>query len=143
VGIDRWNGLWDYSSEVCEQNATAEGVADRVTFQKASAVALPFEDESFDSAISNFVFHTVRDTKDKTQLVKEALRVVKKGGKFCLQDLHEGSGTYGSPRELLQAVRGWGVEKADFADTSKVEFIPRALRNPLMVGNIGIIYGTK
>jgi SAM-dependent methyltransferase len=143
VGIDRWNGLWDYSREVCEQNATAEGVADRVTFQKASAVALPFEDESFDSAISNFVFHTVRDTKDKTQLVKEALRVVKKGGKFCLQDLHEGSGTYGSPRELLQAVRGWGVEKADFADTSKVEFIPRALRNPLMVGNIGIIYGTK
>jgi SAM-dependent methyltransferase len=143
VGIDRWNGLWDYSREVCEKNATAEGVADRVRFQNASAVSLPFEDESFDVAISNFVFHEIRDVKDKTQLVKEALRVVKKGGKFCFQDVHVGSGTYGSPRELLQAVRGWGVEKADFVDTSKAGFIPRALRNPLMVGNIGIICGTK
>jgi hypothetical protein len=84
-----------------------------------------------------------RNTKDKTQLVKEALRVVKKGGKFCFQDLHEGGGTYGNPGELLGAIRGWGVEEAEFVDTSKVEFIPGALRNSLMVGNIGIIYGTK
>jgi SAM-dependent methyltransferase len=143
VGIDRWNGLWDYSREVCEKNAAAEGVSDRVRFQNGNAVSLPFEDESFDAAISNFVFHEIRDVKDKTQLVKEALRVVKKGGKFCFQDSHVGSGTYGNPRELLQAIGGWGIEKADFVDTSKAGFIPRALRNPLMVGNIGIIYGTK
>jgi len=143
VGIDLWNGFWDYSRAVCEKNATAEGVADRATFQKASAVSLPFEDESFDAAISNFVFHEIRDIKDKTQLLKEALRVVKKGGQFCFQDVHVGSGTYGSPQELLRAIRGWGVEKADFVDTSKASFIPRALRNPLMVGNIGIICGTK
>ena len=143
VGIDRWNGLWDYSMETCKKNAMAEGVAHRVTFQNASAVALPFEDESFDAAISNFVFHEIRDIKDKTQLVKEALRVVKKGGKFCLQDVHVGSGTYGSPKQLLRAIRGWGVENADFVDASKASCIPRALRNPLMVGNIGIICGTK
>jgi SAM-dependent methyltransferase len=143
LGIDAWNAVWDYSRKTCEANAALEGVADRVTFQKASAVSLPFGDESFDAAISNFVFHGIADVRDKTQLVEEALRVVKKGGKFCFQDVHTGSGTYGNPRELLQTVKGWGVEKADFVDTSKAEFIPRALRNPAMVGNIGIIYGTK
>jgi SAM-dependent methyltransferase len=143
VGIDPWNGLWEYSRKVCDKNAAAEGVADRVRFQKASAVALPFEDESFDAAISNFVFHEIRDVKDKTQLVKEALRVVKKGGKFCFQDSHVGGGTYASPPNLLEAIGGWGVEQADFVDTSRAEFIPRALRNPMMLGNIGIIYGTK
>lgn len=143
VGIDPWNGVWDYSRKTCEKNAAVEGVADRVTFQNGSAVCLPFEDESFDAAISNFVFHEIGDVKDKTQLVKEALRVVKKGGKFCFQDLMVGSGTYGKPHELLQTVRGWGVQKADFLDTSESDFIPRALRNPVMVGNTGIICGTK
>jgi SAM-dependent methyltransferase len=143
VGIDQWNGFWDYSREACEKNAAAEGVLDRVRFQKASAVALPFEDEYFDAAISNFVFHEVRDVRDKTELVKEALRVVRKGGRFCFQDSHVGGGTYGNPRELLQAMRGWGIEKVAFVDTSTAGFIPRALRNPLMLGNIGVIYGTK
>lgn len=143
VGIDPWNAFWEYSREACEKNAASEGVSDRVRFQRASAVSLPFEDESFDAAISNLVFHNIRDVKDKTRLIKEALRVVKKGGKFCFHDSHVGSGTYGTPGELLQVIRDWGIEKVDFVDTSKAGFIPRALRNPLMVGNIGIIYGTK
>lgn len=143
VGIDHWNGLWDYSRRICQKNAAAECVAHQVTFQKASAVSLPFEDESFDAAISNFVFHAVTDVKDRTELVKEALRVVKKGGKFCFQDVHAGNGTYGNPEELLHLMRGWGVQQADFVDTSKAGFIPWALRNPLMVGNMGVIHGAK
>lgn len=143
VGIDCWNGLWDYSRKACDQNATAEGVADRVSFQKASAVYLPFDDESFDAAVSNFVFHEIREVKDKTQLVKEALRVVRKGGKFCFQDVLAGRGLYGNPDQLLQTIRGWGVQEADYVNTSGADFIPRLLRNPIMVGSIGIIYGTK
>jgi len=143
IGIDAWNGVWDYSRETCDTNAALEGVADRVTFRSGNAVCLPFEDESFDAVISNLVFHSVRDIKDKTQLVKEALRVVKKGGKFCFQDLMVGRGKYGKPDELLQEVRGWGTEKANYVDTSESVHIPRALKNPVMVGNIGITYGTK
>jgi SAM-dependent methyltransferase len=143
LGIDAWNGVWDYSRQTCDTNAALEGVADRVTFQSGSAVCLPFEDEFFDAVISNLVFHSVRDTKDKTQLVKEALRVVKKGGRFCFQDLMVGRGKYGKPDELLQEVRGWGVQKADYVDTSESVHVPRALRNPIMVGNVGITYGTK
>jgi SAM-dependent methyltransferase len=143
LGLDSWNGVWDYSRQTCDTNAALEGVADRVTFQSGSAVCLPFEDESFDAVISNLVFHSVRDARDKTQLVKEALRVVKKGGKFCFQDLMVGRGKYGKPDQLLQEVRGWGVQKADYIDTSESVHIPRALRNPVMVGNIGITHGTK
>lgn len=143
LGIDAWNGVWDYSRQTCDMNAALEGVADRVAFQSGSAVCLPFEDESFDAVISNLVFHSVRDAKDKTQLVKEALRVVKKGGKFCFQDLMVGRGKYGKPHELLQEIRDWGVQKVDYIDTSESVDIPRALRNPVMMGNVGITYGTK
>jgi SAM-dependent methyltransferase len=143
VGIDPWKGAWDYSRKACETNASLEGVADRVTFQSGSAVSLPFEDESFDAAISNLVFHSVADTKDKTHLIKEALRVVKKGGKFCFQDQMVGRGKYGKPHELLQEVRGWGVQRAEFFDTRESALVPRLLRNPIMAGNVGIICGTK
>jgi ubiquinone/menaquinone biosynthesis C-methylase UbiE len=93
--------------------------------------------------VSNLVFHSVADAKDKTHLLKEALRVVKKGGKFCFQDLMVGRGKYGKPKELLQELRGWGVREADYVETSKCVVIPRLLRNPFMVGNVGIICGTK
>jgi methylase of polypeptide subunit release factors len=44
VGIDYWGNPWAYSKAICDQNAEIEGVADRVNFQRASAVHLPFED---------------------------------------------------------------------------------------------------
>lgn len=40
-----------------------------------------------DAAVSNFVFHEVRTQPDKRQVVREALRVVKKGGSFAFQDM--------------------------------------------------------
>ena len=72
TGIDYWGGMWEYSKSVCERNAEREAVADQVNFQKASASALPFEDESFDAAVSNLVFHKVGDAKDKRDVIKEA-----------------------------------------------------------------------
>ena len=83
TGIDCWGAGWDYSQEACQRNARAAGVADRATFQKASAAAMPFDDGLFDAAVSNFVFHEVRDAKDKQDVIREALRVVRKGGKFA------------------------------------------------------------
>jgi SAM-dependent methyltransferase len=82
VGIDYWGKKWEYSKKACERNAEIEGVSEHVAFQKASAVSLPFNDEHFDAAVSNFVFHEVSDAKDKREVIREALRVVKKGGIF-------------------------------------------------------------
>jgi SAM-dependent methyltransferase len=143
TGIDYWGGRWEYSKRVCERNAEIEGVADRVNFQKASASALPFADESFDAAVSNFVFHEVSDVADKRDVIKEAFRVVKKGGAFAFQDLFLVKRVYGDVEDLLEVIKSWGIARVEFADTSHADFIPKALRLPFMVGAIGILYGSK
>ncbi len=143
TGIDAWVKAWDYSQAVCERNAEAAGVAGRTDFEKASASALPFEDEVFDAVISNFVFHDVSDTKDKQALVREALRVVKKGGSFAFQDLFAIEVMYGELDDLLETIKGWGIAEVAFMDTSTSDFIPAALKLPFMLGKISIVYGTK
>lgn len=143
TGIDYWGGKWEYSKSVCEQNAQIEQVSDRTVFQKASASKLPFDDGYFDGAVSNFVFHEVGDTKDKREVIKEALRVVKKGGKFAFQDLFLEKHSYGDIDKLLAEIRKWGIEEVHFQNTSRAEFIPAALKLQFMLGAIGIIYGTK
>lgn len=143
TGIDFWGLNWGYSKKVCEKNAAIEGVSDRTTFQKASALKLPFENGEFDAVVSNLTFHEVRDAKDKKELIREALRVLKKGGKFTFQDLFLVKKTYGTPEELVKTIKSWGISEVKFVDTHKESFIPRALRLPFMVGPIGIITGKK
>lgn len=143
IGIDYWGAAWEYSRGVCDRNAAIEGVAERVTFERASASSLPFGDEVFDVVVSNLVFHEVRDVRDKSELVKEALRVVKKGGWFVFQDLFLWKQVYGEVDELLEEVRSWGIETVEVVDTSDSGFIPKALKLPFMLGTVGILYGRK
>jgi SAM-dependent methyltransferase len=143
TGIDYWGERWEYSKSTCEANAKAESVNDRVVFQKASASKLPFEDEYFDAAVSNLCFHEVSDAKDKREVIREALRVVKKGGKFAFQDLFLLKQIYGEPEELVATVKSWGVTEVEFVETRNAPFIPGALKLPFMVGRIGIIKGEK
>lgn len=143
IGIDYWSGNWGYSKKACGKNAEIEGVPDRTTFQQASAAALPFEDESFEAVISNFVFHEVKEVRDKRGVIKEALRVVKKGGRFAFQDLFLEKKLYGEIDDLLATIRKWDIHDVKFINTSNAEFIPTALKLPFMVGSIGIIYGEK
>jgi SAM-dependent methyltransferase len=143
TGIDYWGATWEYSKGVCERNAAMEGVAERLTFQRASAASLPFDDGAFDLVISNLVFHEVRDVRDKKKLIKEALRVARKGGQFVFQDLILWKAVYGELDDLLETIRSWGIETVEFVDTSASEFIPRTLKLPFMVGTLGILYGRK
>lgn len=143
TGIDCWGQGWDYSQALCEQNAKVAGVAERTDLQRASASRMPFQDGSFDAAISNFVFHEVRDVQDKRELIREALRVVKKGGHFAFQDLFLAKGLYGDVEDLLATIKEWGIDEIAFEDTSAAEFVPAVLKLPFMVGRIAIIYGTK
>lgn len=143
TGIDYWGGMWEYSINVCKENAEIEGVADRITFQKATASDLPFKDGYFDAAVSNLVFHEVNDTKDKRDVIKEALRVVKKGGVFSFQDLFHNKRIYGDIEDLIETIRSWDIEKVEFLSTKDSEFIPGPLKLPFMVGTIGIIHGIK
>jgi len=143
TGTDSWGKGWDYAKRVCDENARLEGVSGRVEFQKASAVHLPFPDGGFDAAVSNLVFHEVSKARDKRELIREALRVVRKGGVFAFQDLFQLKRVYGEPQELVETLKGWGITKVEYLDTSKSEFIPHALKLPFMVGSMGILYGIK
>jgi len=143
TGIDYWGKSWNYAQEVCERNAATEGVDDRTQFQKASAASLPFGDGEFDAIVSNFVFHEVRDAKDKREVIQEALRVLRKGGAFSLQDLLLQKSLYGEMDDLLATIRGWGVEDVNYADSRNLAKVPLLLRTPMMLGKMELIYGKK
>ena len=143
TGIDYWGKRWEYSKSMCERNAELEGVNGRMTFQKASAVALPFDDGYFDATVSNFVFHEVSDAKDKREVIREALRVVKKGGKFSFQDEFLVKQFYGDTQDLVETIKSWGISKVEFVQTRDADFIPQALKLPFMLGSMGIIKGEK
>jgi SAM-dependent methyltransferase len=143
TGIDYWGGEWEYSKDLCESNAEIAGVATHVTFQQASASSLPFDSETFDVAVSNLVFHEVKDITDKRDAIREALRVVRKGGIFVFQDLFVWKRLYGEIEELLDTIRSWGVESVELVPTCESEFIPRALKLAFMLGTIGILHGIK
>jgi SAM-dependent methyltransferase len=143
TGLDFWGKNWDYSQQVCEQNARIAGVAGRVVFQKGSASALPFADRSLNLAVSNLTFHEVSDTRDKRNVLREALRVVRPGGVFAFQDLFLVESIYGKPDELVALVKSWGIREVEFVKTCDEPFIPAFLKLPFMVGRIGILYGEK
>jgi SAM-dependent methyltransferase len=143
IGTDYWGTRWGYSRDVCDRNATIEGVKERVIFERASASSLPFDDEVFEVVVSNLVFHEVRGVRDKKKLIKEALRVLKKSGWFVFQDLLLWRQVYGEVDRLLEEIRSWGIEKVELVNTSNSDFIPKALKLPFMLGTMGILYGRK
>ena len=143
TGIDQWGRQWEYSKVQCERNAATEGVEGRVSFQQGSASSLPFPDESFDVVVSNLTFHEVKDAPDKRLLIREALRVLKKGGKFGSQDLFLLKRTYGEIGPLLELVKDWGATRVEFTTTRDTPGVPGALKLPFMIGAMSLIAGEK
>jgi SAM-dependent methyltransferase len=143
IGIDYWGGMWEYGKAMCERNAAIEGVSSHVRFQRASAISLPFDSDSFDVVVSNLVFHEIHTLSDKKDAILEALRVLRKGGTFVLQDLLLWKRVYGEIDELLATIRSWGLENVQFEPTRERKFIPKALKLPFMLGTVGLLYGTK
>lgn len=143
IGIDLWGKVWEYSREVCESNARIEGVDGQVEFQKGNAVSLPFDEGHFDAVVSNLVFHDAGGSRDKREVIREALRVVRKGGSFSFQDEFLVSNMYGNPDDLVKTIRGWGIEKIELIRTCDMDFIPRSLKMPMFLGTMAIIAGVK
>jgi ubiquinone/menaquinone biosynthesis C-methylase UbiE len=140
-GIDYWGKGWNYSKQQCENNAQHEGVADQIIFQKASASSLPFNDGEFDAIVSNFVFHEVRDIRDKQKLIYEALRVLKKGGRFSLQDTFKNKRRYGVIEDLIKQIKEWGIEEVNFIETLEELSMPKVVKTELKT--MGLLYGIK
>ena len=143
IGIDYWGQDWEYSRKTCEENAAIEQVADRTEFKQASASNLPFSDGQFDAVVSHFVFHEVADEPDKREVIKEALRVLKKGGAYSFQDLFLDETLYGKTDDLISAIRDWGIQEVHFVDTHDILSIPAQLNTSRVLGYCSLLYGRK
>jgi SAM-dependent methyltransferase len=60
------------------------GLGGKATFEVASALAMPFEDKTFDAAIT---LHVAMNIPDRVALYREIARVTKPGATFCIYDV--------------------------------------------------------
>jgi len=73
--------------EVAQRLTGLTGLDDRIAFEVASALDMPFEDGAFDAAIT---LHVAMNIPDRTALYAEIARVVKPGATFCIYDVMKG-----------------------------------------------------
>jgi ubiquinone/menaquinone biosynthesis C-methylase UbiE len=119
VGLDYWGEDWEYSGSQAGRNARLEGVH-RVQFLRGSAIRLPFADERFGRVVSSLTFHEVRDVKDKTVSVMEALRVLEPGGRFAFVDLFDDPRLYRGRDQVLRAIASAGGEVESCRNLSEI-----------------------
>jgi ubiquinone/menaquinone biosynthesis C-methylase UbiE len=88
VGVDVWlpHAMSGNRPGAVLENAAIEGVADRVEVRQGDVRQLPFDDASFDVAVSNFVLHEMNTAADREKMLREILRVLRPGGQVALID---------------------------------------------------------
>ncbi len=120
TGVD----LTDEFVEVAEALTSRCGLDDRAEFHQASALALPFEDQSFDAAS---MIHVGMNIEDKQTLFAEVHRVLKPGARFGVYDV----------MRMQDAALGYPMPWADTIATSFVE-PPENYRRLLVAGGFEI-----
>ena len=141
VGIDRWGPEYaSFSKELCEKNAQAEGVSN-VSFQKGDACKLDFPDESFDAVTSNYVYHNIAG-KNKQELLRETLRVLKKGGTFSIHDMMEPV-RYGDMEKFVQELKAEGYEDVRLIKTTNGMFMNPGEAKLMMRAGSTLLLGRK
>lgn len=77
VGIDKWQqeDLSGNNAAGTLDNATIEGVADKVDVHTGDAPALPFDDGSFDVVLSSMALHNIYNAGARHTAVREIARV--------------------------------------------------------------------
>jgi ubiquinone/menaquinone biosynthesis C-methylase UbiE len=143
VGIDFWGDNWEYSKKQCETNSQIEGVGDRIEFIKASASKLPLKDCEFDAIVSCLTFHEVKDENNKTKVIKEALRVLKQGGRFVFLDLFMDETIFGDYVELQNGLKELDISKFEVKRLAFMIKLPSLLKLRKVLGNAAVIVGTK
>jgi len=88
VGADVWRrrDQSGNSRAAARRNAEAEGVGDRVDLLDADARDLPFPTGSFDMVVNNLAIHNIPGTPGRDQGLREAVRVLRPGGRLRIVD---------------------------------------------------------
>jgi len=89
VGIDLWQAE-DLSGNTpvgTLNNATIEGVADKVEVHTGDARKLPFDDASFNVVLSSMALHNIYNAGERQTAVREIARVLKSGGRVLIVDV--------------------------------------------------------
>lgn len=119
-------------------------LSDRVAFVCGSALAMPFDDASFDAA---WTVHAAMNIEDKPRLYAEIRRVLRPGGRFALFDITAGPNPpvlYPAPwadtpatsfllppDELRALVAGAGFRELSWAQGAELVRTIRSIQQPL------------
>ena len=74
--------------EIAKLLAEKTGFGKRTEYRTASALDMPFDDATFDAAIT---FHVAMNIKDRLALYREIARVVRPGAVLCIYDVLRGA----------------------------------------------------
>lgn len=88
TGVDLWRSR-DQSKNslaVTRANLRVWGVADRVSLLTADMVKLPLPAAKFDVVTASFAIHNIKPAAQREQALREAVRVLKPGGKLLIVD---------------------------------------------------------
>lgn len=141
IGIDRWGKEYaSFNKPLCEANARAEGVKN-VSFAQGDANHLDFPDETFDAVTSNYVYHNI-PSRDRTQLLRETLRVLKKGGTFAIHDIMSKS-KYGDIEAFAAQLRAEGFQRVELIDTTQGKFMSPKEAKWMTLGGSTLLVGRK
>jgi SAM-dependent methyltransferase len=83
TGIDLTPGYIAAARELARRT----GLGDRISYCVGSALSMPFQDRTFDAALT---FHVAMNIEDRAGLYEETARVLKPGATFCIYDVMKG-----------------------------------------------------
>ena len=123
--VDEYVSIASVLSERC-------GLAERLDFHRGSALAMPFDDGSFDAAMTQ---HVAMNIADKPALYAEVRRVLRPGARFGIYDILRGpageplfpvpwardssTSFLATPDELRELLKGAGFEIVSWADRTQ------------------------
>lgn len=111
LGVSISQGDVDDANEL----ARSHGLADRVSFQQANAMDLPFEAESFDAV---WALESIFHMPDRLQVLRNVTTVLKPGGRLVLTDVFGGTPETEEGRAALDRIFNvWSINSlADIDD---------------------------